>query len=137
MSEAWPAGFSGKIIKCPAERAKLRPKPFPAQTPPGFTVHRRVGNFQIVDARRDDQPVTGQSTVELSVDYTSQDLSNVGNDKRKLQLGVFLSGNWRIYSWNDLTDLNAGDPVSRPGTVTAQVTGDLSDPPVGWGSGGG
>ncbi len=131
------------ILSCPADRARLKAKDFPATTPSGFKVHRKVGNFQLVDENQGDAPVRGISTVELKVNYTRQDLNSVNNDKTKLVLGVFMkratdqNAAWQLHSWSALTDNNASDAKDKPGSVTVEITGDLSDPPVAWGSGGG
>jgi hypothetical protein len=124
----------------PAAGAVARPKPYPAsgaarppRSVPGFSVIKEVGNFEVVDPAN--KPVKATSKVKLTVDYTANEIGQVNNDKRKLKLGVYLGGQWRIYHWNQLTDLGDANDYSSPGSIEVEIEGDLSDPPLAWGGG--
>lgn len=138
---SWASGFNARVTHSPASGAKTRPKPYPASgagkppsTAPGFQVIREVGNFAVID--QGDNPVTSTSKAMLTVAYTADDISQVGNDKRKLKLGVYIGGRWQVYAWSQLADLGDADDLTGPGNVEVEIEGDLSDPPVSWGGGG-
>lgn len=135
---AWPRGLAVSVIHSAESGARTRPKPYPTSGPgrpprsiTGFTVIKEIGNFEVVDFA--DHPVSSASKVKLTVAYSADELGQVGNDKRKLKLGVYLGGQWQIYQWNQLTDLGKPNEVDKPGSVEVEIEGDLSDPPLAWG----